>query len=250
MEPHQVCRLYQIRHFAKRKPDINKFIRAAYGPQVEYQRLSCKAIDQWNLWNDEIRSGVDLPAGMTPDDTLFARTGNLWMSDSPEISTFDVATIANMKAAGRDGTQMILTNPEDVARAKAQGFGHAVNPFSRRENHGILDMSAGIVYADKACRFALHKAVALGVKTVFGSMSGKFEGFLETEGIIRGISTVDGKQHPAALTIMACGGWTPALVPQLDGLCETTAGSVALFQVPRSSDLWDRLGPEKFPAWT
>jgi len=50
--------------------------------------------------------------------------------------------------------------------------------------------------------------------------------------------------------IMACGGWTPSLIPELDGLCETTAGSVAFYEIPRDDlELWERFGPEKFPSF-
>jgi sarcosine oxidase/L-pipecolate oxidase len=53
----------------------------------------------------------------------------------------------------------------------------------------------------------------------------------------------------AAMTILACGGWTPVLLPELDGLCEATAGSVMLFKIPEGLPLWDRLGADKFPTW-
>ncbi|KAK7425063.1 hypothetical protein QQZ08_008339 [Neonectria magnoliae] len=48
---------------------------------------------------------------------------------------------------------------------------------------------------------------------------------------------------------MACGAYTPVLVPELDGLCEATAGSVVVFQIPKTSPLFTRLAPENFPFW-
>lgn len=64
-----------------------------------------------------------------------------------------------------------------------------------------------------------------------------------------GIKTQDGRKHHADKVVMACGGWTPSLVPQLDGLCETTAGSVIMLKIPRESPLFDRFAPERFPSW-
>jgi sarcosine oxidase / L-pipecolate oxidase len=229
---------------------VNKIIRAAYGSKLEYQNMAFDAIEHWKQWNAEIESGQDLPPGMSAKDTLFINNGNVSMTDEPGPALFEQATRESMAKAGKGDTQITLEDPEDVARAKSLGFGHAVNPFGRKDNYGTLDTCAGVVYADKACRFALHKVMRLGVKTIFGPEGGAYSGLLEKDGRVRGIRTVDGKEHQAALTIMACGGWTPGLIPQLDGLCETTAGSVATFQIPRTSHLWDRLDPRRFPVWT
>lgn len=207
-------------------------------------------MQQWELWNVEISDGADLPPGMTAADVLFVRNGLLSMSDGPALSHFEKATISNMKAVNKANTQMNLGNRDDVAYAQSQGFGYAVNPFRREANYGLLDISAGVVYADKACRFVLHKIMRLGVKTVFSAESGKCCGFLGDTGHVSGIVTADGKEHLSALTIMACGGWTPGIIPELDGLCETTAGSVATFRVPQTSKLWERLSVDQFPVWT
>jgi sarcosine oxidase / L-pipecolate oxidase len=128
-----------------------------------------------------------------------------------------------------------------------------MDPFRRQERckpvSGVLDTNGGMAIADKACRFALHYARLLGAKFVFGPESGFFESFRYEGNRVTGIKTRDGKTHRASLTLVACGGWTPVLVPQLDGLCEATAGSIALLKIPRSLPLWDRLGPESFPTF-
>lgn len=225
-------------------------MRAAYGTQFEYQTLALKAMQQWEQWNVEISNDTDLPPGMTAADVLFAKNGLLSMSDGPAHSHFEEATISNMRAVDKGHTQINLNSRDDVAYAESEGFGYAINPFKRETNHGLLDINAGVVYADKACRFVLHKITRLGVKTVFGADSGKFCAFLGDTGRVSGIITADGNEHLSALTIMACGGWTPGLVPELDGLCETTAGSVATFRVPKTSELWERLSVDRFPVWT
>lgn len=145
----------------------------------------------------------------------------------------------------------MLTDSEVVDRAKTKGFAFAVNPFHRKNNYGVLDVQGGFVYADKACQFALYKLQTLGVKTILGGPEGTFAAFLRDKSSnIIGVRTLDGVSHYSLLTIMACGGWTPSLVPELDNLCETTAGSVCIFQLQKGTPLWDQLSPQNFPTWT
>jgi sarcosine oxidase/L-pipecolate oxidase len=177
------------------------------------------------------------------------------MNSDDSLTAFDHATHANMTASGYSRTQIVLSNPKDVEKARSDGYGFAINPFGRPEdkNFGLLDTVGGFAYADKACRFALHKARSYGVKTIFGSVSGTFTSFTHSSSSpnrITGVKTADGKVHAAALTILACGGWTPGLLPSLDNLCETTAGSVFIFQLPPESALWEKFALENFPTWT
>lgn len=53
------------------------------------------------------------------------------------------------------------------------------------------------------------------------------------------------------LTFTLGGGWTPGLVPETDGLLETTAGSVATVYIPEDRvDLRERFSPASFPVIT
>lgn len=234
---------------------MNKIMRAGYGSQIEYQNLALDSISHFQRWNEEIESGQTLPPGFTKADIIYYNNGNLTVNDKEDLTQFDVDTVKNMAAVGLGETQVILTNPDHVKRAEAEGFGFAVNPFHRKpeENHGVLDTWGGMVYADRACRFALYKAEVLGVNLVLGGAGGTFSRFLHAENDankVVGVQTEDGVSHRAALTIMACGGWTPSLFPALDGLCETASGSVSIFQLPPGNRaLWDRFAPENFPTW-
>lgn len=234
--------------------DCNKIIRAAYGHEVWYQNLTLEAIQQWEAWNQDLAQGRDLPPGMTNKDRIYVNCGNYHLGDEPGLNSFEKLSVENLTRAGRGHTQYILTDPTEVERARKDGFGYAVDPFHRAKKDGTysgyLDAIGGFVYADKACRYALHRAHRLGVKFVLDKTAGHFDGFLEEEGgKVVGIRTKDGKSHPAALTIVACGGWTPTLLPEMDGLCETTAGSVAMIQIPADSPLRQRFSPENFPVW-
>ncbi|KAL4757676.1 FAD dependent oxidoreductase [Aspergillus foveolatus] len=231
--------------------DNTKIIRAAYGSQIEYQNLALDAISRWREWNNEIKSGKTGPPGFTAKDVLFVNNGNLTLTSSETLPEFEKQTIKSMTEVGLANTQIVLMNSSDVERATANGFGFAINPLNRKKNFGLLDTQGGFVYADKACRFALQKAKSLGVRFILGGTKGTLSKLLyDATSRVIGVQTTDGESHLAELTIMSCGGWTPSLVPQLDGLCETTAGSVCMFQLTRNSSQWDRFAPERFPTWT
>ncbi|KAL6245539.1 hypothetical protein RBB50_007538 [Rhinocladiella similis] len=233
--------------------DMNKIFRSAYGGQTEYQALSLDAFDAWQKWNAELASGGDaVPTGMTKDDKVFINNGNLSLTDKPVIPDFEVATVKNMQEAGYPDSQLITADAKHVQIANARGFGFAIDPFNRRsrgQSHlGVLDTTGGTILADKACSFALHKAERLGVKTIFGARSGLFESFLRSNtGQVIGIRTLDGKHHHATRVIMACGGWTPSLLPPLDSVCETTAGSVVIMKLPPA--LAQKYAADKCPSW-
>jgi sarcosine oxidase/L-pipecolate oxidase len=231
--------------------DINKIIRAAYGSQFEYQSLALDAIAKWRKWNEELKTGRTVPPGFTTSDALFINNSTVTMTTGSEMDQFEKDTIRNMDRVGLRETQVNLHNPQDVERARAKGFGFAVDAFSTRNISSVLDTQSGFAYADRACHFALYKAQKLGVKAILGGPKGTFSNFLENaDAKIIGVKTADGVSHRADLTIMACGGWTPSLLTQLDNLCETTAGSVAMFQLPPDKALWDKFAPENFPTWS
>ncbi|ETI24904.1 hypothetical protein G647_04274 [Cladophialophora carrionii CBS 160.54] len=235
--------------------DLNKIIRSAYGEQTEYQDLSTEAIRSWKAWNDEIRAGQCVPDGMDMTDKVFINNGHLSLVDGGDLPPFEKATIRNMERAGFVDTQLITTDPRHAEIMRHRGFWYAIDPFRRQPRGkgylGVLDATGGIAVADKACRFVLYKAKDLGVRFILHHESGRFVAFCYDEaGKVIGIKTNDGQKHHASKVIMACGGWTPSLLPELDGICETTAGSVIMLKIPRSSPLFERLAPERFPSWS
>lgn len=187
-------------------------------------------------------------------DRVFINNGHLTLSDEPELPEFERQSVANTSRAGEEPTQLVTNDPKDVALAVAKGRQYCMDPFRRSQrglnNVGLVDTIGGTAIADKACRFALYKAQRLGVKFTFGVETGCLVNLVHDGGRVMGINTRDGKLHKAKLVVLACGGWTPSLLPQLDGLCETTAGSVALLKIPKSSPLYNRFAPENFPSWT
>ncbi|KAH8689879.1 putative sarcosine oxidase [Talaromyces proteolyticus] len=238
--------------------DINKIIRSGYGADTVYQDLTTESIAGWKEWNEELSKGHELPPGISRHDRVFVNNGHLVLTDQETLPAFELATIANMESAGHKDTQLITTDSSHQAIAKTKGFMSAIDPFHRekraKSNVGVLDTTGGFVIADKACYLALHKARQLGVKFILDPVAGSFQSLNydpddHDSKVAIGITTQDGKTHRATMNIIACGSWTPSLIPQLDGLCEATAGSVAMWKIPRQSPLFDRLAPTSFPSW-
>jgi len=236
--------------------DINKIIRCGYGSQTVYQSLALESLKEWNLWNEELASGRTMPPGMTTGDALFVNNGELSITEAEELPEFERQSIAELAKAGYGRTQLVTGDQESEAIAREHGWELAMDPFQRRGKgkaySAVLDTTGGMANADKACRFALHKARHLGVKFVLDPEAGMLKSLYRLPGeedTVGGITTGDGKTHHAALTILACGGWTPMLLPTMDGLCEATAGSVVMLKIPKGSTLWDRFDPKLFPTW-
>ena len=119
---------------------------------------------------------------MSPTDAVFLNNGTLSLTDKPSLPPFEVATVRNMNDGGYPDTHLITYDPSHVRIANKKGFGHAVDPFSRKERGqsylGVLDTTGGTVLADKACYFALHKAKTLGVCAILDKKSGDFDSFI------------------------------------------------------------------------
>ena len=242
--------------------DCNKIIRAAYGHEVWYQNLTLEAIKLWEEWNEDyakrMRGNKTEPGVVMRDDRIYVNCGNYHFGSAEnELNPFEKQSVKNIKAAGLGRTQYLFNeDPGEAERAKADGYGYAVDPFNlanEKKYEGYLDTIGGFVYADKACRYALGLAQRLGVRFDLDRQAGCFEQFVQQQqdnAPVMGIKTADGKIHPASLTIVACGGWTPGhILPEMDGLCETTAGSVATIQIPESSPLYKRMLPDNFPVF-
>ncbi|KAF4952812.1 hypothetical protein FSARC_12554, partial [Fusarium sarcochroum] len=228
--------------------DINKIIRSAYGSQKVYQDLSLEAIESWKSWSEELlHDDAAIPPGMTARDSLWINNGDLSCTDENVLPPFERATIESMEHSGFPDTQLVNNNTHHLDLAEKKGLTPHMQPFAKKLL-GVLDTTGGVTLADKACRFAMHKAKRSGVQFVLGQTAGKVISIIQgSDGRVLGISTADGKTHHAALTIVACGGWTPSLIPELDGFAETTAGSVVIFKLPK--DLRERFSPSRFPAW-
>lgn len=225
--------------------DENKVIRASYGGKKLYQDLAFGAIGEWEAWNGEL--------GRRGEEAVFVQGGLARLSDGGGLEGAEVRSQECLPGELR-GMQFRVSDAGRRADAMRAGVGWGkLDPFGlvekAREVDGYLDCSAGFVLASRACAFALGECVREGVGMHLGEGKGMRE-LVREEGQVEGVVTQDGEFYEADLVILACGGWTPALLPEIEDLVETTAGSVLSFRLPpERRDLWERFSPETFPVW-
>ncbi|KAI1388106.1 FAD dependent oxidoreductase [Hypoxylon trugodes] len=235
--------------------DLNKIIRFSYGSEIEYQRLASEAAQLWDDWNREIAAtpADELPESLREGDRkLWWNVGLLRMSCESEFGAFEIETLENMEREGIREFQFRSDDDADIARAKQRGWAHKLDPCRRQKRLGthkaVLDSTAGFVYAYKSCAWAQYLAKKAGVKTTLDSVRGKVIDITSRDSRPV-VHTADGSEHIADLVVVAGGGWTPSLIPEVQGLLETTAGSVANIQIPMDDpDLWGRFAPENQPV--
>lgn len=236
--------------------DINKIIRFSYGTEIEYQRLASEAAAVWEEWNTQISKARDddLPPVLgNGERRLWWNVGMLRMAAGEEFGEFEMRTLENMEKEGIRDRQFKSDDPDDVQRAKHRGWAHKLDPCNRQQRFGkhkaVLDSTAGYVLAYKSCAWARYLAEKAGVKFILDAQKGKVVNVENAEDDKPIATTADGVKHKADLIVVAGGGWTPKILPEVSSLLETTAGSIATIKIPRDNkELWDRYSPEHFPV--
>lgn len=236
--------------------DINKVIRFSYGTEIEYQRLATEAAVLWEEWNKQISETEedDLPPGLRDGERkLWWNVGMLRMAAGEDFGEFEMKTLENMEKEGIRDRQFKNDDPDDIQRAKDLGWAHKLDPCDRQERFGkhkaVLDSTAGYVLAYKSCAWAKSIAEKAGVKFILDAQKGKVVDVENTEVGKAVVTTADGHRHESELVVVAAGGWTPKILPEVSSLLETTAGSIATIKIPKDNqELWDRYSPERFPV--
>lgn len=236
--------------------DVNKVIRFSYGAEIDYQRLASEAALLWEEWNQQVAAAreEDLPPGLREGERkLWWNVGMLRMAVGDALGEFELETLENMEKEGIRDKQFRTDDLSDVQRAEDRGWAHKLDPCDRQQRFGVhkavLDSSAGFVLAYKACTWARYLTEKAGVKFILDPEKGKVVGLDDGEDEKPIVTTADGERHKADLVVVAAGGWTPTILPEVSDLLETTAGSIVTIKIPRdSTDLWDRYAPENFPV--
>lgn len=97
----------------------------------------------------------------------------------------------------------------------------------------------------------MHLCKKAGVKFILGEQRGYFDHFVKKGAAVVGVVTKDGIEHPADKVVVAAGGWTASVVPEVSSLLETTGGSLAFIDIPKNRpDLLEKFGPSRFCGWS
>jgi len=238
--------------------DENKILRASYGDARLYQDLAFKAMPEWDHWNRVLAETPDddLPPSLNPTVKLWDNCGFLRLSGNG-LEKSEVLTQRNFPTELAH-TQYRVIDPQRRSDAQASGIPFSkIDPFDRLERKlptdGILDTTAGYVLASRACTFALRLCKLAGVHFHLGEPHALKSIMYDTDQTrATGILTAAGERHVADLLIIACGGWTPSLLPtRVSQLLETTSGSVLSIRIPHDRpDLRERFSPANFPVWS
>lgn len=238
--------------------DINKIVRASYGGKQLYQDLAFKAMPEWERWNAELAATPqsDLPSTLSPEVPLWHNCGFLRLSPNG-LDKEEIETQKHFPPEIKH-TQYRFSDPQRRKEALKAGIpATKLDPFNhiprQLPTDGILDMTAGFVLASRACTWALHLCMKSPyVTTHFGESNALLSLLKSTsKNRVTGIKTADKVSHSADLVLIACGGWTPSLLPQSETILETTSGSVLSIQLPANRpDLWDKYSSKNFPVWS
>lgn len=239
--------------------DLSKIIRFSHYNK-DYQELAMDAIVEWDKWNESISKSDDLPQGLD-NDPIYVKSGYArYYTEDFTRNAEEVENSKSFKRVGLEDTQYDLNNERDRYRAKFSGHSHRLDPLKLYKKKDIkgdeikahLDITAGFAYASRATYYCLYLAKKLGVKTVFGPQTGSFKEFIKVGKKVKGLVTMDGKLHPADLVIVACGAWSPKIVPELQGINQATSGNILIIKIPEErKDLIEKYSVKNFPvvAW-
>ncbi len=232
--------------------DFNKFFRTAYGNQVYYQNMALHSKKIVKKWNEQIKE-----ENWEGGDPILIEKGNLFLTDGKELDEFGKTTL---KTRGEDKI-IALSDPHAREKAIRHGLDPCIaDPFDLKKQgkafQGIIDVDAGNILADKACRWMLHLAKRNGgphLTLHFGKNIGEVDSLLEQSTSTGkknvGIRTKDGRSHYATLTVVCAGPWLTEIVPESQEKVEATAGSVALVKIT-DPKLLAKYNENKFPVWS
>ncbi|PRQ70834.1 FAD dependent oxidoreductase [Rhodotorula toruloides] len=190
--------------------DYNKIVRADYADPL-YQSFAIEAIEQWR----------------TPR----------WKKHFHECGVV-VAAAETDPQAGYVVNSHRLNKEEDVGRLERAG---GIKRFYSA-SIGTGEFSGDVAYKNKvggwaASRDAVVEAINLARKLGVTFVSGEAESLIICPGPngsdVKGVQTVDGREYRADFVIVACGSWTPKLLPELATNCLPTGQTVATVQLSK-----------------
>ncbi|ONH65778.1 L-pipecolate oxidase [Cyberlindnera fabianii] len=241
--------------------DINKVFRAFYNGDELYHKLALQAREKFVAWDEEVSKLTPEQAkekfNMEGRFKILDQCGVLRLDKGTELPEYMVKAVKDFENSGLRDKEYILNDPEDIERAKKDGWGEkATNTFGVKEGKnpylkeicGVFDSTSGLLSSYNACLYVNSYLRSKGVKFITGTAGTVLEVIQSKDGTAEGFKTADGETHNADLVIVACGPWSASLIPELAGLSEAQNGNVVLVKIPDDKkDLIAKYSPENFP---
>ena len=193
----------------------SRIIRAGYGPDELYSRLSLRSLPDWKA------------LGAETGEALFQQTGVLWLAhDGDAYATATLGTLVRL------GVRHERLTPEELS-ARYPQFAFAPGTW------GMLEPEGGALLARRAVQAVVRQAVREGVvyrTAAVRPLAGSGE-----------VATTAGEALGAGTVVFACGPWLPRLLPHLLGeRIFPTRQEVFFFGPPAGNDAF---APPRMPAW-
>jgi sarcosine oxidase / L-pipecolate oxidase len=199
--------------------DSSRLVRADYGPDGFFTDLALRAIAGWHDWN--------VAAAAAGFPLLYHAAGVLFLRDGCVDDGYEGASLAQMAARNMLVRRL---GGVDVPPTRAVPGWAGADPDAYSD--GYLQPYAGWANARATVEYMAHVARGLGVRLVTGDDAGRVVAYLPSAGAVGGVRTADGLAHVADRVVVAAGPWSPALVPELDGLIQVVGQPVVYVAVP------------------
>ncbi|GAA5946118.1 hypothetical protein JCM3775_004150 [Rhodotorula graminis] len=199
--------------------DYNKIVRADYADGL-YQRFAVDAMHEWRSprWRDHFHEcGVVVASAASHPQAKYVRTSHALNAES---SCADVGPFA----AEDDIKQFYPAELRTGGFAGDVAYKNCVGGWAASRDAVVeairLARELGVEVLTAEADSLLYHAPA-------SSSSSSFSTNVGARGAARGIKTRDGRTLEADFVILACGSWTPRLLPELKTNCLPTGQTVA-----------------------
>ncbi|GAA5985364.1 hypothetical protein JCM10908_006947 [Rhodotorula pacifica] len=194
--------------------DYNKIVRADYADPL-YQQLALDALEQWRTprWSPHFHEcGVVVATDANHPQADY-------VTKSYDLNCKSQEATVNKLEKGR-GIKSLY--PSEVETNDFEGA------IAYRNQVGGWAASRDAVVA------TIDLARSLGVNFLTGEAETLlFRSTDPQQPDVRGVLTTDGRYFEADVTILACGSWTPKLLPELKEACLPTGQTVATVQLSK-----------------
>ncbi len=202
--------------------DISKAVRMDYGDDAFYADLARRAIDGWSAWNRAQQA-----------EPLYHEVGILLLAARPlERGGFEADSF---RLLGQRGIPVERLGPQTLAR-RFPAWAGASYP------DGYFNPCAGFVESGRVVQWLARRAVAAGVRL---REEARCSRLLEQGKRVTGVLLDSGERLSSDRVVVACGAWTPFLVPQVSELLRATAQPVCHFR-PAERGAFEG---QRFPVW-